>query len=292
MSHIPVLLNEILTFARETKRPVLRLFDGTFGRGGHTRALLENFSQASALAFDRDPEAVAYAEKEFGELISSGRLVVKHKDYRNFSADEDGKFDFMLLDLGVSSPQLDIAERGFSFYHDGPLDMRMDLTQEYTAADFVNTAGEDELKQVFKEYGEIPKPWRVIRAIMHDRKTEPFTTTKQLSGLIERVDGWRIKGQHPATKYFMALRLVVNQELEGVTEALPNLMASLNEGGRLAVITFHSLEDRIVKNIFRSSDIGEPVVRKVVTASDGELAVNSRSRSAKLRIFERTLPFV
>lgn len=291
MSHIPVLLNEILAFARETKRPILRLYDGTFGRGGHTRALLENFSQASALAFDRDPDAISYAEKEFAELISSGRLLVKHKDYRDFSP-EDGKFDFMLLDLGVSSPQLDVAERGFSFYQDGPLDMRMDLTQEFTAADFVNTASEDELKRVFKEYGEIPKPWRVIRAIMHDRKTELFTTTRQLAGLIERVDGWRIKGQHPATKYFMALRLVVNQELEGVEEALPKLMASLNEGGRLAVITFHSLEDRIVKNIFRSSELGEPVVRKVVTAGDEELAVNSRSRSAKLRIFERNLPFV
>jgi 16S rRNA (cytosine1402-N4)-methyltransferase len=153
----------------------------------------------------------------------------------------------------------------------------------------VNTATEEDLIRIFKEYGEVFRPSRVVRAIVNDRKTKAFQSTAQLAGLIERVDGWQVKGHHPATKYFMALRLAVNSELEVVGETLPAMMKALKPGGRLAVITFHSLEDRIVKNIFRDSEeLGRSVYKKVVVPSQEELDINSRSRSAKLRVFERS----
>jgi 16S rRNA (cytosine1402-N4)-methyltransferase len=196
----------------------------------------------------------------------------------------------MLLDLGVSSPQLDVAERGFSFYHDGPLDMRMDQRREQSAADVVNNIDEDDLTELFKTLGEIPRPYKVVRAIVHDRKTEPFTTTRQLASMIERVEGWSRKGHHPATRYFMALRLYVNRELELLEQALPDLIAGLNDQGRLAVITFHSLEDRIVKNFFKThAELGKPVNKKVIIAKWPERKSNPRARSAKLRVFQREL---
>jgi 16S rRNA (cytosine1402-N4)-methyltransferase len=166
--------------------------------------------------------------------------------------------------------------------------MRMNQANELSAEYIVNTFSEDELNDVFKKYGEIFKPYRVTRALVHDRKENAFKTTRQLAGLIERVDGWKQKGMHPATKYFMALRLVVNRELEVVEESLAQMASRLKPGGRLCVITFHSLEDRIVKNGFKDlSNLGSPVFKKVVVPSDSECAENPRSRSAKLRIFER-----
>lgn len=193
------------------------------------------------------------------------------------------------MDLGVSSPQLDDPERGFSFYHDGPLDMRMDPTQGTSAQEIVNTWTEVGLQRVFMELGEIPRPHRVVKAILQDRREKPFTTTSQLSQLIERVEGWRKKGRHPATQYFLALRLLVNEELDGLKESLPLLMEkALRPGGRLLVITFHSLEDRIVKNIFKDrKDLGVPVNKKVIVPSREEILENPRSRSAKLRVFSR-----
>ena len=161
------------------------------------------------------------------------------------------------------------------------------MRQELSAETIINSWPEEELVEVFKSYGEVRSPFRVVRAIVHDRQEKPFTTTKELSGLIERVDGWRKKGHHPATKYFLGLRLAVNRELEQLSESLPHMMEALNENGRLAVLTFHSLEDRIVKRIFKSSELGKPVNKKVIVATREEQQSNPRSRSAKLRVFQR-----
>ena len=229
-------------------------------------------------------------QKEFKTEVQNKELIFISKNFSQFTESNLNLFDMMFLDLGVSSPQLDKSDRGFSFYHQGPLDMRMNQQQILTADYIINTWSEKDLVGLFQNYGEIYKPFRVVRAIVHDRKTKAFKTTQELSGLIERVEGWRKKGFHPATQYFMALRLVVNQELEVLREALPAMLKSLNPGGRLAVISFHSLEDRIVKNIFKDSkDWGRPINKKVIIASEEEQRQNPRSRSAKLRIFERTV---
>ena len=197
------------------------------------------------------------------------------------------KFDMVLLDLGVSSPQLDQADRGFSFNKEGPLDMRMNQRSGETAADIVNTFSQEDLISIFHKYGEIQNPARVVRAIVNDRGINPFVSTLQLAGLIERVDGWHKKGFHPATQYFMALRLVINRELEVIEKVLPLLMNQMQDQGRISVITFHSLEDRIVKNLFRDSDTGFLVNKKVIVPSEEECKMNSRARSAKLRIFQK-----
>ena len=152
----------------------------------------------------------------------------------------------------------------------------------------INESPEQELIRIFQEYGEVRSPFRVVRAIVHDRKTKPYKTTKELAGLIERVEGWKRKGFHPATLFFQGLRLAVNQELESVENALPELIKGLKPGGRLTVITFHSLEDRIVKNVFKNSDMGQPVHKKVIVPTREEEVSNPRARSAKLRIFERS----
>lgn len=287
--HYPVLAQEIAdAFSVYRDKSDLKYFDGTFGRGGHYRVMKSLYPEMQAIVMDQDLQAVASARAQFPTEVESGRLRILHENFSEFATQNPGSFDMMLLDLGVSSPQLDQADRGFSFYHDGPLDMRMNQQQELTAERIVNTASEDDLIQIFKNYGEVHRPFRVVRAIVHDRKTQAFTTTKQLSGLIERVDGWTRKGFHPATQYFMALRLAVNSELEVIQQALPPMMQALKDGGRLAVITFHSLEDRIVKNIFRDhKELGFPVNKKVIVATQEECDRNSRSRSAKLRVFQR-----
>jgi 16S rRNA (cytosine1402-N4)-methyltransferase len=292
--HIPVLLSEIIDmFAPVVQASLgqpLRYFDGTFGRGGHLRALLEKYPQLTALAMDQDPEAVAFAKVEFADWISQGRLQVVHSNFTHFNVEEFGQFDLMLLDLGVSSPQLDQGPRGFSFYHDGPLDMRMNKSQGSTAAEVVANLSEDELNDLFKNLGEIQRPYRVTRAILQDRDQQAFQTTRELAGLIERVEGWHRKGFHPATQYFMALRLYVNRELEVVDESLEKLAYGLKSKGRLAVLTFHSLEDRIVKNKFKAlvetMDAGSIVNKKVIQAQWNEAKKNPRARSAKLRVFE------
>lgn len=287
MSHIPVLLKEVLQMF-DSAPSKLRYFDGTFGRGGHLNAVLSTYPEISAVAMDRDTQAIEFAKENFAEPIAKKKLQLIHDNFFNFTDHSLGKFDLMLVDLGVSSPQLDEAGRGFSFYHDGPLDMRMDLTQNLSASEIVNTFSEEELYSIFRKLGEVDRPGRVVRAMVHDRKEKPFATTRDLAGMIERVEGWRKKGFHPATQFFMALRLAVNAELEAVETAIPKMMESLNPGGRLIVLTFHSLEDRIVKNLFRNSDIGKPVNKKVIIPTDEECTSNPRSRSAKLRCFERS----
>lgn len=293
--HIPVLLKDIL----EMFAPVveanpdqpMRYFDGTFGRGGHLKAILEKYPQVSAVACDQDPEAVAYAHTHFADWISSGRLKIVHDNFSEFSKEKFGEFDLMLVDLGVSSPQLDQGHRGFSFYHEGPLDMRMNNSTGITAADVIRDFSEEELNDMFKEFGEISRPYRVTRAIVNDRKEKPFLTTRDLAGLIERVEGWHRKGHHPATQFFLALRLVVNRELEVTEQCVEPLAHGLKSKGRLAFLTFHSLEDRIIKNRFKdladAMELGRLVNKKVIQAEWNEAKDNPRARSAKLRVFER-----
>lgn len=280
--HVPVLAEEVIAaFDSLIRKNNLSYFDGTFGRGGHYTLLKNKYNITRAVATDQDLQAIAYAKENYPEV------TIHHINFHNFSETNTEKFDMMLADLGVSSPQLDQADRGFSFNKDGPLDMRMNQNQSMTAARIVNEFTEEDLFKLFREYGEIQNPARVIRAIVQDRKTKLFETTLQLAGLIERVDGWHKKGFHPATQYFMALRLVVNQELYVVEEGIKNLMQQLNDGGRLAVISFHSLEDRIIKNLFKDSDLGFSVNKKVIVPSEEECKTNPRARSAKLRIFQK-----
>lgn len=289
--HAPVLLREVLHFF-ETSSPKpfpgpFRFWDGTFGRGGHFLALKSSGLIRECIAFDQDPQALEFAHWEFSAEIEAGGLVLSHENFSQFSASRWRKFDIMLMDLGVSSPQLDDPSRGFSFYKEGPLDMRMNTEQTLTAEYFVNTLEEKDLLQLFQNYGEIRNPYRVVKAILHDRKKQAFTSTLQLAQMIERVDGWKKKGFHPATQYFQALRMLVNKELESLKEALPRVLEGLEVGGRLAVISFHSLEDRIVKWCFKESLFGSQIHKKVIEAQEDELEVNPRSRSAKLRVFER-----
>lgn len=291
-AHVPVFLQAILDTYR-SGGSVEWMFDGTFGRGGHARAVLDLFPSAKMIAFDWDEEAIAHGSREFAGDIEAGRLQLVRANFQDFAEERarfpSVRFDRMLLDLGVSSPQLDQAHRGFSFYHEGPLDMRMDQRASLTAADIVNTWDEQDLARLFIEYGEVQKPFRVVRAIVNDRVArKPYETTRELASLIERVDGWQKKGSHPATRYFMALRLKVNEELDGLSRALPSLIDSLNTGGILSIITFHSLEDRIVKHIFKEHlNVGRLINKKVIKPDDEEIRQNPRARSAKLRSFEK-----
>lgn len=289
--HIPVLMEPVLhSLAPCLEKPMARYFDGTFGRGGHFTELKKRFPTIKTVAMDQDLTAFQFGQNKFQSLVQSGDLILIRDNFAQFSKYQLGKFDGMLLDLGVSSPQLDQKDRGFSFYHNGPLDMRMHQDSETTAASIVNHSEPEDLIKIFRELGEIQKPHKVVRAIVQDRTSHPFTSTQQLAGLIERVDGWRKKGYHPATQYFMALRLAVNDELGVIERALPLLAEALNEGGRLAVISFHSLEDRIVKNFMRESSLGYPLQKKVIIPTEAEEEQNPRSRSAKLRVFVKGLP--
>ncbi len=285
-----MLLNEVLeAFSTFQSRKDLVYFDGTYGRGGHFRAVSEKFSPKFSYITDQDIAAIETAKQDWKEKINSENIQVFHQNFFEFIQEKTAqqKFDMALLDLGVSSPQLDEAGRGFSFNKDGPLDMRMNQSTGITAADIINTYEAEDLVQIFKSYGELQNPSRVVRAIVNDRVSKPFVTTLQLSGLIERVDGWHKKGFHPATQYFMALRLVINRELEVIENVLPLLMEQMQDQGRIAIITFHSLEDRIVKNIFKDSNLGFLVNKKVIVPSEEECKINVRARSAKLRIFQK-----
>ena len=287
--HKPVLLQEVLdSFAVFKERTDLYFYDATYGRGGHFAAIKKNYHPTVSVATDQDEQACAEAQKVWQSDIESGQVKILHSNFADFAFSEPAeKFHMILIDLGVSSPQLDQAERGFSFNKDGPLDMRMNQRQSQTAADIVNGFEAEELTELFKTYGEIPNPARVVRAIVNDRQNRKFTQTLELASLIERVDGWKKKGFHPATQYFMALRLVVNRELQVIEQALPQLISRLHDQGRISVISFHSLEDRIVKNIFKDATDGFAVNKKVIVPSEEECKINSRARSAKLRIFQK-----
>jgi len=282
--------------------------DATFGRGGHTRAILLRLGMGGRLlALDRDPEAVAAAA-----AIADPRFAIRHAPFsalgKVLEAEGGIRIDGLLLDLGVSSPQLDNAARGFSFRQDGPLDMRMDTTRGPTAAEWLNVAEEREIAEVIDAYGEERFAKRIARAIVAARAEQPFKTTRQLGVLVAKAVGTREPGQDPATRTFQALRIHVNQELAELEQVLPQAIASLKPGGRVAVISFHSLEDRIVKRFFlaaerpgahpalarmplRERDLPQPLLWRVgraIKASAAEVARNPRSRSAVLRIAERT----
>ena len=304
-AHKPVLLEEVLAALRPV--PGGRYVDGTLGGGGHAAALLAASRPDGWLyGFDRDAAAVAAAGQRLAEF--AGRFEIRRGNFADL-ADwvPAASCDGLLLDLGVSSAQLDQAERGFSFQQDGPLDMRMDDRQPVTAAELVNRASADELAKLFREFGGEPQARRLAQAIVRDREQQPFRTTRQLAGLVERVAPRHGRKAHPATKVFQALRIAVNDEIGSLERGLAGALRVLRPGGRLAVVTFHSLEDRVVKTFGREHareysfagtvDIPELrvprqaelrwVERKAIRPSESEIAGNPRSRSAQLRVFEK-----
>ncbi len=300
MIHIPVLLNPILDAAKAMDPQPKTYLDATFGRGGHLRSMLEAFPEMKAMGLDQDIEAIRYGEEHFKSLIDQQRLQLLHGNFHDIEGALKDRlmsftlgqgYDCILVDLGVSSPQLDVAERGFSFYHDGPLDMRMDQSRSGTAADILNTWDEASLIQLFREYGEIRQPTKVVKMVIQQRKERAFLNTLDFAGLVERAEGWRTRGHHPATRYFLALRMEVNQELENLEKSIDQLVELLNQNGRLMILTFHSLEDRIVKYALKAKlHLGSLVNKKVIQPSREEEKSNPRARSAKLRIFQKGEP--
>jgi len=305
-NHQSVMAAEVLAALRPG--PGGRYVDGTVGGAGHAARILAASSPTGWLwGCDRDGVAVEVACRRLGEAYA-GRFEVRRG---NFSALADwvpaASCDGVLLDLGVSSPQVDCAERGFSFQQEGPLDMRMDDRQLRMAADLVNDLSADELATVFWEYGDERDSRRFARAIVHDRGQRKFATTRQLAELIERLAPRHGKKSHPATRVFQALRIAVNDEIGSLKRGLAAAVDVLKPGGRLAVITFHSLEDRVVKEFGRDRareytyhgevdvpELREPCVpvlkwvsRKAVLPGAAELAENPRSRSAQLRVLEK-----
>lgn len=309
-SHRPVLLAE--TIAALSCRPGGLWVDGTVGGGGHAEAILRATAPGGRLlGCDRDAEAV---ERARGRLASFGdRAILRHADHRRIPEilDQLGekRADGILLDLGASSLQLDDPARGFSFRADAPLDMRMDRVQPTTAADLVNSLAEEELQEILERFGEEPQARRIARAIARERRREPIRTTGRLAGIVAGVAGRRGPTRiHPATRTFQALRIVVNDELTGLDRLLEEAAERLTPGGRIAVIAFHSLEDRIVKRTLRAlarrctcprdlpvcacgrPDLVRPVTRRAIRPSAQEVRDNPRSRSARLRAAERLEP--
>jgi 16S rRNA (cytosine1402-N4)-methyltransferase len=283
--------------------------DGTLGNGGHSAAMLERMESGGTLiGFDRDVDAIERVKDKL-KTGAGKRVELVHDNYANMGAQLDrlgiGKVQGLLLDLGVSSFQIDLAERGFSFQHDGPIDMRMDQTSGQTAAELVNTADEQELADIIYRYGEDHASRRIARAIVEARTKMQIETTAQLAGIVERAKGGRRgKKIHPATKTFQALRMAVNDELASIEQVLEQMVERVAAGGRIAVLTFHSLEDRLVKQFFnrhvpREESLQQGGVRRIyeeppvkwiwkkpLTASKEEQGMNPRSRSAKLRVVE------
>jgi 16S rRNA (cytosine1402-N4)-methyltransferase len=302
VSHVPVLLEEAVNALRVREGETY--VDGTFGRGGHSKAILARLGvRGRLLAFDQDPAAVSDRALEDPRLeLIHARFSTMHEA---LAARGIGEVAGVLLDIGTSSPQLDDAARGFSFSRDGPLDMRMDNSRGATAADFVNRAEESELREVISEYGEERFAKQVAAAIVAARRLEPIRTTRQLAEIVGRAVRTREPGQHPATRTFQALRIHVNQELEELEVTLPQAASLLAPAGRLAVVSFHSLEDRIVKNFIRERSTadrlprGVPVrakdlptpqltaVGRAIRASEAEVRRNPRARSAVLRVAEK-----
>lgn len=297
-AHAPVMLNEVLDALLQEASG--NYVDGTFGRGGHTEALLARLgAEARVFAFDRDPEAITSRP----DLTADHRLEVIHAPFseaaamlteRGLAGDVRG----VLLDLGVSSPQLDDPKRGFSFRADGPLDMRMDPMCGQSAADWLNTAPESAIRKCLWELGEERKSRQIASRICEVRQTRPFTTTRQLAELVGQI----VRGERridPATRTFQALRLLINDELGELRRGLATLVEILAVAGRIAVISFHSLEDRIVKRFFRDLARDPPdrtspgvkrfrlVFRRSLVPTEEEIARNPRARSARLRVLER-----
>ena len=303
--HISVLLEEALNGL--AVQPDGLYVDGTFGRGGHSRAILSQLSKEGRLiGFDKDPEAIRVGTQLAAD---DGRFVVVRRSFADMAEELrqrglHGQVNGVLLDLGVSSPQLDDAERGFSFLNDGPLDMRMDPAQGQSAAEWINTADEADIATVLKEYGEERFSRRMARAIVMRRAEQPFTRTAGLAEVIKVANPAWEKHKHPATRAFQGIRIFINRELDDLAEGLKAALDVLAPGGRLVVISFHSLEDRLVKQFMRREAKGAPIPRglpireidipisinligKAIKPSAEEVAGNPRARSAMLRIAEK-----
>ncbi|TCK17307.1 16S rRNA (cytosine1402-N4)-methyltransferase [Thiogranum longum] len=303
--HQPVLLAQVLDALRV--KPDGLYIDGTFGRGGHAAALLEKLGpEGRLLAFDKDPDALAFAASRFS---GEARLLMREGSFDNLASEVSalgwqGRVDGIMLDLGVSSPQLDDAARGFSFMQAGPLDMRMNPQAGPSAAKWLAQAPEQQIADVLWKYGEERFSRRIARAIVNTRDESPITTTLQLASLIQSAAPGRERHKHPATRSFQAIRIFINRELEDLEAVLPQAVEVLAPGGRLAVISFHSLEDRIVKRFIREQHRGPqlppdfPVipegyapklkpVGKQIRADEAEININPRARSAVLRVAER-----
>jgi len=290
--HEPVLLAETLKAVSEHFEPGQKFLgvDGTFGRGGHSSAILKNFSNIKIIGLDQDQDAIEFAHQTYADHIKNGRLAIvktNFADQEKIDAHVVDPVQFVFLDIGVSSPQLDNAERGFSFYHDGPLDMRMDQTSGVKASEVLNTYEPEELRELFLKYGEVYASDKVLDHIVNFRNEKELSKTLEFANLIEKCCGWRKKGVHPATLYFQALRIYINKELESLEKALIYFTNKLESGGVFAVITFHSLEDRIVKQFFKNNKQGKPVNKKVIKPTRDEEVKNKRARSAKLRVFKK-----
>ena len=293
--HVPVLLDEVI--AGLAPHPGERHVDGTYGAGGYARAILA--SGAEVVAFDRDPDAVAAGMQD-----KPAHLTLVEDRFSRMADHIDQPVDGVTLDIGVSSMQLDRADRGFSFQADGPLDMRMEQSGE-SAADFINTADEEEIARVIYEFGEEPKSRRIARSIVAAR---PLSRTGELASIVRRASGYKTGDKKdPATRTFQAIRIHINRELEELEDGLAAAEQVLKPGGRLAVVTFHSLEDRLVKRFLKTRSGAAPAgsrhlpetskaapkptvatVAKPIRASEAELARNPRSRSATLRVARRT----
>lgn len=303
--HQSVLLEEALESLNI--RPSGIYIDATFGRGGHSRAILQRLDETGRLiAFDQDPEAVSYARQHFA---GEPRFTIEHCNFNQVASVVEqfgltGKIDGVLMDLGVSSPQLDDAERGFSFLRSGPLDMRMDTEQGITAAQWLARVKPADLINVLKRYGEEKFAKRIATAIVETREQREIIETGDLAEIISNAIPVKEKHKHPATRSFQAIRIYVNQELRAIEQGLKGAVSVLADGGRLSVISFHSLEDRIVKRFMRDIssrpklpaglpvmevDIEVPfrLVGKPVVAGAKELEANPRARSARLRVLER-----
>jgi len=305
-AHVSVLLNESIDAL--AIKPDGIYIDCTFGRGGHSTQILSQLSdEGNLVAIDRDPTAIAAAEK----FKDDERFAIEHHGFAELAhiastRNITGKVDGILFDLGVSSPQLDEAERGFSFMNDGPLDMRMDTTRGETAAEWLARADVEDISWVLKTFGEEKHAWRIANAIVDSRDEAPLTRTGQLAKLIQTTAPQREIKKHPATRSFQAIRMYINSELDQIEQALAASLEVLKPGGRLVVISFHSLEDRLVKQFMRKHSQGKQVPRGLPVSeaelqkgkklkligrktkpSKAEVERNVRARSSVLRVAER-----
>ncbi|PIZ04640.1 MAG: 16S rRNA (cytosine(1402)-N(4))-methyltransferase [Gammaproteobacteria bacterium CG_4_10_14_0_8_um_filter_38_16] len=310
MKHQSVLLAEAVANLAIEKSGIY--VDATFGRGGHSRAILERLGpQGRLIAIDLDPEAIAVATAE--PFLSDPRFEIVHASFSSLEAEILkrgwlGQVDGVLLDLGVSSPQLDDPQRGFSFLRDGPLDMRMNSSAGLDAATWINTADVHDIANVLYQYGEERFSRRIAAAIVRTRESVRITTTTQLASIVEKANPKKEKHKHPATRAFQAIRIFINEELKALQECLPQIVNVMSVGGRMCVISFHSLEDRMVKQFIQresSTDLYPPdfpitqeqlqqlqqarlrKIGKSIEASETEIKGNPRARSARLRVAEK-----
>jgi 16S rRNA (cytosine1402-N4)-methyltransferase len=303
--HTTVLLSEAVTAL--VTDPDGFYVDGTFGRGGHSALILSKLSKSGALmSVDKDPDACVVAREKFSQDSRFEIVQASFADLVDLVAERDmtGRVSGVLLDLGVSSPQIDDPERGFSFLRDGPLDMRMNPDEGVSAAEWLASAEERDISRVLKDYGEERYARRIARAIVEAREEEPITRTARLAAIVKEANPAWEKGKHPATRAFQGIRIFVNRELDDLEKTLSGVLDVLAVSGRLAVISFHSLEDRMVKRFIREQERGKPIpkgfpimekdivrpmrsVGKAVKPSGDEVSVNVRARSAVMRIAEK-----